>query len=215
MFDWWSNDDAGRVTLIKKIRAAIGDTAIIVVNVNQSQLSGSAPYINGMYMEGMLPRSMGGTYDWQTAAQNLLWANGHLKSPSFTALDAWAEDPAVVPTSLGRSHVSLMRFATTLSLTHSDGYVLFADANGLPTPDHLHDWYPFWNKGLGRPTSQPGQTQTDGTFVRNFTNGRVVCNPPGNNLAKIHFDAAVTSLATGIRATDFSISPGDGDIFLQ
>ena len=44
-----------------------------------------------------------------------------------------------------------MRATTTLALTHGDGYCLFSDPNPLPTPDHMHNWYPFWNKSLGRP----------------------------------------------------------------
>ena len=43
-----------------------------------------------------------------------------------------------------------MRVATTLALTHSDGYVLYADPNPLKTPDHLHDWYPFWDAQAGQ-----------------------------------------------------------------
>ena len=50
-----------------------------------------------------------------------------------------------------------LRATTTLSLVRSDGYALFSDPNPLPTPDHLHDWYPFWDKSLGK-------TAGDGVF---------------------------------------------------
>ena len=214
MFDWWY-ENAGRLQLIQKVRNAVGSSAIIVANVNGYQPAQTGPYINGTYMEGMLPKANGGLYDWHTAAANLLWAANHLKQPSFTALDAWYEDPSLDATSLGRNNVSLMRFTTTLSLTHSDGYVLFGDPNSLPTGDHLHDWYPFWNRSLGRPTGPLGQTQADGSFVRTFDNGVAICNPPENVTVKVHFDSIYASQTTGESGTDFSVPPGDGDIFLK
>ena len=50
--------------------------------------------------------------------------------------------------------MTLMRATTTLSLTLSDGYCLFADPDPLPTADHLHDWYPYWNKSLGKAVAE-------------------------------------------------------------
>lgn len=53
----------------------------------------------------------------------------------------------------GRNDFALMRMVTTLSLVFSNGYTLFSDPNSLPTPDHAHDWYPFWDKSLGKPAA--------------------------------------------------------------
>ena len=47
--------------------------------------------------------------------------------------------------------IRLDRPDEAIALTLSDGYCLFSDPNPLPTPDHLHNWYAFWERGLGRP----------------------------------------------------------------
>ena len=74
-----------------------------------------------------------------------------------------------------------MRATTTLALTHSDGYCLFSDPNPLSSPDHLHNWYAFWNRSLGKPVAK-GTANSDGTMRREFENGTVVYNPMGNKV---------------------------------
>jgi hypothetical protein len=108
-----------------------------------------------------------------------------------------------------------MRAATTLALTHSDGYTLFADPNGLPAPDHLHDWYPFWDfKSLGKPR-EPMIKRRDGAFQREFTGGTVVYNPLGNKIVTVTFDRPRTSAATGKSSTTFTVEGMDGDLYLM
>jgi hypothetical protein len=107
-----------------------------------------------------------------------------------------------------------MRATTTLALTQSDGYCLFSDPDDLPTPDHLHDWYPFWNKGLGNPVSA-GAEQPDKSWRREFTNGTVVYNPMGNATVTVRFEQPCLSGATGQVAPEHQIPPGDGDILIR
>ena len=106
--------------------------------------------------------------DWQRIADTLAWAKAHLRQPRINCLETWYHQ--------SRDDLNLMRATTTLALTHSDGYCLFSDPNPLPTPDHLHDWYSFWNKSLGRPVGK-GNANSDGTVRREFENGTVVYNP--------------------------------------
>jgi hypothetical protein len=101
-----------------------------------------------------------------------------------------------------------------LALTHSDGYCLFSDPNPLPTPDHLHDWYPFWDKSLGRPISN-GIERPEGATSREFENGTVVYNPIDNRTVSIVFDDVRTSVATGRSAQRHELAALDGDIFLR
>jgi hypothetical protein len=110
--------------------------------------------------------------------------------------------------------LNLMRAITTLSLTHSDGYCLFSDPNPLPTGDHRHNWYPFWDQSLGRPISA-GVTAPDGTFRRKFENGDIVYNPMGNKTVKIVFDEARTSVATGRTSKSHTLKSPDGDMYLK
>ena len=88
-----------------------------------------------------------------------------------------------------------MRVFTTLSLTHSDGYVSYVTGisslihthqypiwEGHPdehargeSHDHTHQhyWYDFWDADLDQPVSEKGQLYggRDGLFIREFTNG--------------------------------------------
>jgi len=110
--------------------------------------------------------------------------------------------------------LNLMRAVTTLALTHSNGYCLFSDPNPLPSADHLHNWYPFWNKTLGKPASK-SIDKDDGTVIREFENGTVVYNPPGNKPVKVTFGRLRTSLAIGQSSNSHTVNSWDGDIFLK
>ena len=146
---------------------------------------------------------------WKIAAKNLLWARDNLRKPAFSALDAWFSKPL-----LGRNNYSEMRFATVLSLTHSDGFILYGDPNPLPAMDHLHDWYPFWDKSPGKPAA-PMSTRTNGLILREFEHGFAVLNPPENEVQNIEFGTMLKRASTGTQDRRFSVAPGDGEIFLK
>ena len=75
-----------------------------------------------------------------------------------------------------------MRIFTTMSLTHSNGYVLYNMGGILfDVGDHAHIWHDFWDADLGKPIgpkAQPYQN-IDGLFIREFTNGWAVYNRSG------------------------------------
>jgi hypothetical protein len=202
MLDWWS-DDPSRLALIKEVRAAVGDEAIILANANDRQTPQTAPYINGYFMECTESKT---AQDWKRIAKTLAWAEVNLREPQVNCLETWYHK--------SRDDLNLMRATTTLALTHSDGYCLFSDPNPLPTPDHRHDWYPFWNKSLGRPVA--GRTaDPDGTVHREFENGTVVYNPMGNKAISVTFPEERRSVATGTTARTHEVKLADGDIFLK
>ena len=201
MLDWW-DDDEERVALIKLVRAAVGNDAFIMTNPNDRQTPRTAPFINGYFMECYRTKS---PEDWKRIADTLVWAEGHLRSPRVNCVESWYHD--------SRNDLGLMRSMTTLVLTHSDGYCLFSDPNELPTPDHLHDWYPFWDKSLGKPTGA-GSRQRDGSTVRPFEHGLAVYNPMGNKPVMVKFTQARKSVATGKVAVQHQVEAADGDIFL-
>ncbi len=217
--DWWpaQEEDADRLSLLQAIRQAIGSEAMIVVNSNWTMPVKSAPYINGLYMETTIPSTANEAEEWRRATETLLWAESNLRTPTINAFETWtcsAEPPFAVPCTGGaRNTLNRMRATTTLVLTHSDGYALFADPNGLPTPDHLHDWYPFWDKSLGRPAG--GRTKrADGAVEREFEQGTVVYNPIDNGPIEVTFDAPRRSVASGNVASSFLVASFDGDLFL-
>jgi len=201
MLDWWT-DDADRRALVQAVRGAIGDQALILVNANDRITPETAPFINGYFMECYQSRTAA---DWQQIAATLQWAEAHLQAPRINCLETWFH--------ASRQDLNLMRATTTLSLTLSDGYCLFSDPNPLPTPDHLHDWYAFWNKSLGHATAR-GIRMGDGSFQRAFERGLVVYNPLGNTAVTVTFAQPHTRVSTGEKLRRCSVPAGDGEIFL-
>lgn len=201
MLDWW-NDDDDRLALVQAVRRSIGEKALILANANDRTTPRTAPFINGYFMECYRSKT---AEDWRRIADTLQWAERNLRAPHINCVESWYHQ--------SRADEQLMRATTALVLTLSDGYCLFSDPNPLPTPDHLHNWYPFWAKTLGSPVSA-GQTQANGTIVREFAAGTVVYNPMGNGKAEIAFAAPRTSVATGKTAMAHALADGDGDSFL-
>ncbi len=202
MLDWW-RDDADRLALLGAVREAVGPDALILVNSNDRRVPRSAKAVNGLFMECTRTRE---ARDWQRLAGTLAWAEKALRTPRINCLETWYHR--------SREDLHLMRATTTLALTRSDGFCLFSDPNPLPKPDHLHNWYPFWDAPLGRPKA-PGREHHDGTWRREFTGGLAVYNPIGNTPATLAFDRPRTSRATGRTARKHTVQPCDGDVFLS
>jgi hypothetical protein len=199
MVDWWRDED--RLELIQTVREAIGPDAIILANANDRTTPLTAPYINGFFMECYRSESM---EQWQQIAESLVWAEQNLRRPVINCLESWFHE--------SRQDLHLMRLTTTMSLTLSNGCALFSDPNPLPTGDHLHNWYPFWNRGLGTALA-PGEHCTDGSVLREFTNGAALYNPAGNADVTVTFPEERTSRATGQRGRTHTVPGWDGDIF--
>jgi Hypothetical glycosyl hydrolase family 15 len=202
LLDWWHEDD-DRLALIQEIRAAIGDDPLIIANTNDRTAPKTESYINGFFMECYRSETV---EDWQRIARTLSWAEQHLQRPHVNCVEVWYHN--------SRRDLDLMRAVTTLTLTHSDGYCLFSDPNPLPTPDHLHNWYPFWDTSLGKPVGQAFH-RDDGATLRQFERGTVVYNPMGNDSVEITFDDLHTSRAMGQRSRTHTLSACDGDIYLR
>jgi hypothetical protein len=235
MLDWWNDGDSDaaqnqeRLNLLKKVRAAVGPDSLILVNSNDIRadvaspsamlLKQSAPLVNGVFMESVqsLVSSTGkGTYtkgDWNNIEKALLWNETNLRPPRINCLEIWFQS--------SRDDERLMRATTTLALTRSNAYALFGDPNRLPMPDHLHNWYHFWNKTLGKPLEAPGKTRKDGSSVREFENGTVVYNsilnhgPVTITFSDQRIPASQAELQAKPAGTVFTIQPCDGELFLK
>ena len=205
MLDW-----SGYLPIIKIIREYIGENALLTVNIHDEIDKAKAyqDYINGAFMEcgpdGKEPGSKKTLCTWESMAESLTYYEENFRQPTVNALEAWGD----------RKDLQGMRAVTTLGLTHSDGYVLFADHNELPSPDHMHDWYDAWNIKLGAPLTK-GKTLSDGSVTREFEKGVVYYNPKGNDEIHVELNLPHRSIATGKVGTDFYISPRDGDIFIS
>lgn len=207
MFDWWI-ETPDVVALAHDVREAIGPEALIVVNANDRQTPGSAADINGLYMEGFdspfWPKNEDG---WKKAEANIQWAEKNLRTPAFSALEGWAASSRS-----DFADIQLMRAVTALALTRSNAFVLFGDKNTDGANDHRHDWYPFWDKGLG---AAHDAKEVDGAVQREFDHGTVVYNPAANHPVTVHFPEARFSRASHKTAMTHTVAAGDGDIFTK
>jgi len=201
MLDVWY-ETPGRLALLKAIRAAIGDF-IIIANVNYNKAPSSAPYLNGIMMECGYPKTAN---EWESIRSTLVWANSSLRQPSIPCLETWYLNES--------AELNRMRATTAMALTHSRGFCLFSPFDGVNGGDHVHHWYPFWDKKLGMPVG-PLRTRNDGAYERLFQNGTVIYNPPNNNTVKITFPEPRTSAGDGSRAVAHSLPPLDGGIYLR
>lgn len=205
MLDW-----SGHLGVVQDTRAALGPEAIIIVNIH-ADIADAKKYaglINGSFME-CNPDGPGGTTKhnpttWDQLRAGYVFMEANLRAPRINCLEVWGD----------RTDLRRMRAATTLALTHGEGAVLFADPNPLKTPDHLHDWYAFWDVALGRPRG-PRTDRADGASIREFTGGTVVYNHHRNAPATVTFPAPRRRVSDGTTGTTFTVADADGDIFVQ
>ena len=123
----------------------------------------------------------------------------------------------------------MMRLHTTLSLTHSDGYVMYTTGEGSVIicpecpypwgPGHRHIWHPFWDAGLGYPVGPKAQQyqNIEGLFIREFTNGWAVYNRSEKaQTITLPASAAPVSDRGNAAASPTHLLPDlDGEIYLK
>ncbi len=225
MLDWWSETYAtsgtldwsstyltaedelnARITILKRIREAVGDDFLLLVNANKSEVPLSAPYVNGLFMECYKSNWNEG-YSREDILQietTLRWAEINLSSPVINCLEGWrvvTDLDGDLETRLlerqSEENLQWMRLFTSMSAVFSNGYVLFSDDNNMPSADHLHSWYDFWDIPLGEPLGEAFELET-GCFIRHYTQADVVYNRSGH---------AVEYMGTTIDDLDGSILP--------
>ena len=166
----------------------------------------------------------------------LLWAEENLRQPQVNCLEGWGVFTEAPDSPINRRW---MRVFTTMSLTHSDGYVLYI--TGIRSPNHEHDWstfepthaevhnrgithnhhhdhywYDFWDADLGKPIGPKAQQyqNIDGLFIREFTNGWAVYNRSGKS-QQISLAGAVIGVESGQTGTAHQLADLDGEIYLR
>ena len=254
-FDWWNEESNylrdpitgnyfydikvlvdARVSMLRRIREAVDDDFLILVNTNRSKAQRSAPYINGTFMESFRDNDKGYTHDGLREIEStLLWSEQNFREPQVNSLEGWGlpSEPLDSP-----RNQQWMRVITTLSLTHSDGYVNYVTGFWGTTHEHAypiwenhsddhakgqehdhthqHYWYDFWDADLGQPIGEKAQTYENraGLFIREFTNGWAVYNRSGTPQA-IRLPAQATGVESGLRNTIHILPDLDGDIYLK
>ena len=235
-FDWWhesiailsdhrsgwaegwigfAEEQRTRDNIIKSIRSQTRPDFLIMVNTNRGKIPRTGPYINGLFMETGTPSADSNDGGAEAIEQGLreieetlLWAEANLMEPHINGLEGWGfpTEPPDSPTNL-----RWMRAFTTLSLTHSDGYVLFND--GI---QHNHYWYDFWDADLGRPVREELQLypEIEGLYIREFTNGWAVYNHSGSPQI-LTLPEEVRAVASGLVNTEHALPNLDGEMYLR
>ena len=194
--DWWRDDwrdsseahyyaydvSKAAITMLRRIREGVDeirDDFLIIVNTNRSKIPHSAPYVNGTFMETIDGYSHKGLAEIENT---LLWADQNLREPQINCLEGWGIPTESLDSPRNRQW---MRLFTTMSLTHSDGYVLYVagimslihthiyeiwEGHSVEHTQgadfqhrHLHEhyWYDFYDAPLGRPVRGKGQVYHD------------------------------------------------------
>ena len=233
--DWWDESQEwnqwladlyhsskvdAQVSLVRRIREAVGDDFLIIVNTNTRKVPRSALYVNGSFMETIGP-VQGYSRESLIEIENaLLWFEENFRYPQVNILAGFsiASEPPDSPENQRQA-----RAFTTLSLTHSDGYVAY-----LPTHYATYNtkyWYDLYDAPLGRSVGgdeTKGQLYVNsdgvpikGLFIREFTNGWAVYNRSGKE-QQIEFSEAVSGIVSGVEEKRSHTLPDlDGEIYLK
>ena len=209
----WHNERRGQlpgqVAILQGIRERVRDNFLIMVNTNDNQAPASAPYINGLFMETGFPGNRSAPEDIEhelmEVENTVRWAEETLLEPRIIGIEgtSYEEEPPDTP-----RNMRWMRAMTTLGLTFSNGYVAFPLRGG--------PWYDFWNADLGRPVGEKGQLyqETEGLYIREFTNGWAVYNHSGAAQI-VTLPEEVQSVASGLSNAKHAVLNLDGDMFLR
>ena len=201
-------------TILQRIREAVRDDFLIIINTGRSKNPHRAWGINGTFMETGIPaigRDHAKAYTREKILEiedTLLWAEQNLREPQVNCLEGWGfrDEPPDSPTNL-----RFMRVFTTMSLTCTDGYVLYITGDV-----HQHMWYDFWNANLGYPigpTATPYQ-DIEGLYIREFTNGWAVYNRSGKTQS-ITLPRASIGVSSNKQDITHLLPDLDGEIYLR
>lgn len=234
-------EHTARDHIIKGIREAVDDDFLILVTVTDTTIPRHAEYINGLFMETTDDWTPEGGYTYEGLAHienTLLWAEENLREPQINCLAGRGvrNEPLDSPRNL-----QWMRLWTAMSLTHSDGYVMFTMGGNIDHshtyeiwPGHAdehaqgkrhshqnsHYWYRFWEAPLGQPiggdeTKGQLHENREGLFIREFTNGWAVYNRSGRE-QHIQLPEKVDGWASGVKNKLWHTLPDlDGEIYLK
>ena len=193
-------EQRARDNIIKRIRAETSPDFIIMGNTNDRIPPRTGHLLNGTYMEngGSSPRGL----------EALQWLESNLMPPQLNCLQG---NSIVSHSPDSRDNLQRMRAVTTLSLTNSNGYVVFVIGGG---DDHY--WYDFWDADLGQPVGEKGQLyqDIDGLYIREFTNGWAVYNHSGA-AQPITLAEKAQGVASGWVGTQHALPNLDGEMYLR
>ena len=129
----YSDEDIiqGILNIFRAVRAQVRNEFLIIINANDTKPTYYAEFVNGTFMETSKDQPNGYSHHRLQKIENTLsWAEGNLREPRINCLEGQgiSIEPSDSP-----NNQRMMRAITALSLTYSDGYVLYTSAKG-----HIH-----------------------------------------------------------------------------
>ena len=200
------------LNIFRAVRAEVREDFLIIVNGGDKKLTSYTEFINGTFMETGIDYPGGYTRgSLHNLEEVLSWSEENLRSPQINCLEGASMD--IEPLD-GPNNLRWMRLFTTLSLTHSDGYVIYAA--GIRGAYHHHLWHDFWDADLGQPVGRKAQPyeNVDGLFIREFTNGWAVYNRSGK-VQEISLPQPVTGVSSSKHGIPHLLLDLDGEIYLK
>ena len=233
---------AAKDRMIQGIRDAVDDDFLILVTTGNDIITTRhhAEHINGFFMETTENYEGGYTHAGLAHIENTLsWAEENLREPQINCLAGRGDRNQLLDSP---RNLQWMRLWTTMSLTHSDGYVVFTMGGGPSHPPHPFEFWPghadlhaqgirhghqnthyhydFWDADLGRPvggdeTKAQLYENREGLFIREFTNGWAVYNRSGK-AQEIELPQAVSGWSSGVKdKRRHTLADLDGEIYLK
>ena len=207
---------AARDKILQDIRANVREDFLILTHVPFTR-NRWASLINGAFFEFAGTPDLGSSefrgesythQDYRNFEEALIWNEANLREPNFTILTNIFPSYSIIESPQSQQ---TMRTFTTLSLTHSDGYVSMAQhgTDGI--------WYDFYEADLGRPIGEKAQRYEDreGLFIREFTNGWAVYNRSGK-AQEIELPQRVSGWNSGVEnQRRHTLADLDGEIYLK
>ena len=206
---------AAMTSILSRVRARVRDDFLILANANRSKLTAYTEYINGTYMETGYDYDRQYTHGGLAGIENtLLWSEENLREPRINCLEGEGIGSEAPDSPANKQR---MRLFTALSLTHSDGYVLYnMGAGHYGGSEHAHIWHDFWDADLGQPIGPKAQRYKDipGLFIREFTNGWAVYNRSGK-AQTISLPESATGVSSKKSGITHQLPDLDGEMYLK
>ncbi|MYA58895.1 hypothetical protein F4X88_21675 [Candidatus Poribacteria bacterium] len=207
------------VSLVKRIREAVGDDFLIIVNSGTRKIPRSAPYVNGAFIETSFGET-GKLRERILQLENaLVWNEENFRYPQVNCVEV-----SRIPTEPWDSPANQrwVRSVTSLTLTHSNGYVHIAT---VVDPDKRDNWYSFWDAPLGVPIGgaetkgvlyeTPKGEIIDGIFIREFTGGYAVYNRSGT-AQQVYLPEHASGWHSGVKNKQWHmLGDMDGEIYIK
>ena len=215
-YDNLRNEPGAWVSLLKEVRAAVGDDFLILANAGYAvgTYDFAAPYLNGMMYESGWSHKR---TEWDDCIKKMQHTQTLLKEPKISLIERFEEirDRAGWPGDPRRGQKpepdpAARRWSLCFALIIGDFYYLFSD-----NTSHRHDWHREYDAKIGLPAGT-GTRISSHVWQRHYEKALVVVNLPGSKGPhEVHLDHSVRDVFTGLAGTTFTIPPGDGRILVQ